>query len=113
MNDPLAADYPTPYYAVVFSSVATGEDTDGYQRMAARMQELAEQQPGYLGIESTRGDDGVGITVSYWRDEDSIRNWHSVAEHREAQRLGREKWYRRFRLRVCRVERAYGLDGSD
>lgn len=113
MTDPLAADFPTPYYAVVFTSVASGEDDAGYQEMAARMQSLAEQQPGYLGVESTRGDDGVGITVSYWRDEESIRQWQAVAEHREAQRLGRDKWYQRFRLRVCRVERAYGFEGSD
>ena len=113
MADPLAADFPAPCYAVVFTSVASDADPDGYQQTAACMPELAEQQPGYLSIESTRGEEGVGITVSYWCDEESIRNRHAVVEHRETQRLGKEKWYRRFRLRVCRVERAYGFDGSD
>ncbi len=113
MNDPLAPAFEPPYYAVVFTSEPTGEDEDGYQQMATRMLELAAAQPGYLGVESTRGDDGVGITVSYWRDPESISNWQAVAEHLEVQKLGREKWYQRFRLRVCKVERNYGFDRSD
>jgi heme-degrading monooxygenase HmoA len=78
--------------------------------MANRMVELARQQPGFLGIESARSADGVGITVSYWESEESIRRWHEQAEHREAQRLGRGRWYDAFQLRVCRVERAYGFE---
>lgn len=112
MTDPLAPDFPTPYYAVVFTSVSTNDDAAAYQEMAAGMLQLAADQPGYLGVESARGDDGLGMTVSYWRDEESIRKWQAVAEHREAQRLGRERWYERFRLRVCRVERAYGFERS-
>lgn len=75
--------------------------------MAQRMMELAARQDGFLGVESAREDGSLGITVSYWRDEDSIRKWHEVAEHREAQRLGKERWYAEFGLRVCRVEREY------
>lgn len=95
-----------PYYAVIFTSLRTDEDA-GYGAMAERMVELAQQQSGYLGMESAR--DGVGITVSYWRDLESIRNWKAELEHREAQRLGREKWYRAFKTRIARVERDYGL----
>lgn len=96
-----------PYYAVVFTSVRTGEDDDGYAAMADRMVELAAQQPGFLGVESVR-EGAPGITVSYWRDLASIRQWRRQAEHREAQRLGRDRWYERYRIRVCRVEREYG-----
>jgi len=98
-----------PYYAVVFTSTRTVVDPEGYERMAERMVELAKQQPGYLGIESARGPDGVGITVSYWESEESIRRWYEHAEHREAQALGRDRWYAAFQLRVCRVERAYAF----
>ena len=65
-----------PYYAVIFTTqrVADSGD-DGYGEMADRMAELAAQQPGYLGVESTRDVNGFGITVSYWRDEASIANW--------------------------------------
>ena len=75
--------------------------------MAQRMLDLASQQDGYLGVESVRDANGVGITVSYWRDLAAISDWHSVAEHREAQRMGRDRWYDCFTVRICRVERAY------
>lgn len=101
---------PTPpYYAVVFTSARTADDAQGYEQMAERMVELAKQQPGYLGLDSARGPDGVGITVSYWESEESIRRWYENAEHREAQALGRGRWYAAFQLRVCRVERAYAF----
>ena len=100
------------YYAVVFTSVRTPDDPGGYSATAERMVELAKEQPGFLGIESARGVDGLGITVSYWDSEANIRRWHAVAEHREAQRLGRERWYASFQLRICRVERQYGFARS-
>ncbi|WP_421216742.1 antibiotic biosynthesis monooxygenase family protein [Aeromonas enteropelogenes] len=95
-----------PYYAVIFTSECTDVD-EGYAAMAERMLALARTQPGFLGVESAR--DGVGITVSYWRDLESIRHWKGDLEHREAQRLGREQWYRTFKTRIARVERDYGL----
>jgi heme-degrading monooxygenase HmoA len=99
----------SPYYAVIFSSVRTDVDAAGYEKMAARMVELAQQQPGFLGVESARGADGRGITVSYWESEEAIRGWREHAEHRVAQDLGRTKWYASFWLRVCRVERAWDM----
>ncbi|ABC82886.1 antibiotic biosynthesis monooxygenase family protein, partial [Anaeromyxobacter dehalogenans] len=73
------------------------------------MEALARVQPGFLGVESARGADGLGITVAYWRDEDAIRRWRELADHRAAQRAGRERWYRAYRVRVCRVEREYAF----
>jgi heme-degrading monooxygenase HmoA len=81
----LANTPPPPYYAVIFSSTRSGND-DGYAATAGRMVELAQQQPGFLGIESAR--EGVGVTVSYWESEDAIRAWHANAEHQLAQRDG-------------------------
>ncbi len=93
-----------PYYAVIFTSLRTDADPDGYAVTAARMEALAAQQPGFLGIESARGEDGVGITVSYWDSLEAVRRWGEHAEHRLAQHLGRARWYETFQLRVCRVE---------
>jgi heme-degrading monooxygenase HmoA len=93
-----------PYYAVIFSSLRTGGD-NGYGAAAARMEELAKQQPGYLGIDSARSE--IAITVSYWRDMESIRAWKQQWEHAEVQRRGREQWYERYTVRVCRVEYEY------
>lgn len=101
----LAETPEPPYYAVIFSSILASDE--GYGEMGERMVELAAEQPGFLGIETTRGADGLGITVSYWTDEEAIANWKRNAEHREAQRLGHQKWYGDFQLRVAKVERAY------
>ena len=91
---------------MVFTSVRTGTDPAGYDATAARMRELAARQPGYLGMESAHGD--VGITVSYWADDDAARAWKEVAEHLGAQRLGRQRWYSHYRVRVATVSRDYG-----
>jgi heme-degrading monooxygenase HmoA len=103
----LIANTPKPpYYAVIFTSHRT-EGDKGYREMAARMVELASNQPGFLGIESAREE--VGITVSYWSDLKSIKNWKANLEHQEAQKLGYEKWYTSFKTRISKVERDYGI----
>lgn len=95
-----------PYYAVIFTSKLAAPDKS-YNDMAGRMLELAAKQPGFLGLESAR--EGIGISVSYWQDLSSIKAWKQNAEHIEAQRLGRDKWYSEFALRVALVERDYFL----
>lgn len=102
-----------PYYAVIFSSLRTDAGDDDYGRTADRMVELAAGQPGFLGVESTRGADGFGITVSYWDSEAAIAAWRRHAEHVIARERGRRAWYRHFELRVARVERAYGGPRDD
>ncbi len=96
----------TPYYAVIFTSIKS-EINDGYSTMADRMLELAKTQPGYLGFESARNE--IGISVSYWKDVESISFWKKNAEHLEAQKLGKEKWYQHFTIRICKVEREYSF----
>jgi heme-degrading monooxygenase HmoA len=95
-----------PYYAVIFTSLRT-EGDQGYSAMDDEMDELAKQQEGYLGIESARS--GLGITVSYWRSLEDIKNWKANARHKFAQQWGREKWYESYKVRVCKVERDYGF----
>lgn len=108
MSDAGIAETPQPpYYAVIFTSLRTPGD-DGYGAMVGRMLKMAAEQSGYLGVESAR--EGLGITVSYWRSLEDIANWKRVAEHREAQRFGREKWYAAFKTRIAKVERAYGFE---
>lgn len=96
-----------PYYAVIFSSQRTKGDGD-YGIMAERMVELAAQQPGFLGVESVRGTDGFGITVSYWSSAEAISAWKANVEHLVAQEIGKRAWYEHYELRVAKVERAYG-----
>lgn len=104
---PLIANTPMPpYYAVIFTSLRT-EGDKGYGEMAEKMVELAAKQPGFLGVESAREE--LGITVSYWSDLASIKNWKENLEHQAAQRMGHEKWYSAFKVRISKVERDYGI----
>lgn len=107
VREPFAETPEPPYWAVIFSSRRSA-DGGGYDSTAARMVELAATQPGFLGIESARGADGFGITVSYWSDLDAIAGWKRHGEHLEAQANGRRRWYERYEIRVARVERARG-----
>ena len=95
-----------PYYAAVFTSMRTDGD-HGYAAMAERMIELAGQQEGFLGVESTRDAAGFGITVSYWSSENAIAKWKANLEHQNAQAIGKVSWYDHYELRVAKVERAY------
>lgn len=104
----MIANTPSPpYYAVIFSSVRTDVD-ESYGDTSARMVELAQEQPGFLGVESARS--GLGITVSYWESLDAIRAWKQQAEHRIAQQTGRDRWYESYKTRICKVERDYGFE---
>lgn len=95
-----------PYYAVIFTSIKSELD-EGYDEMALKMETLAKQQPGFLGVESARNE--VGITVSYWKDLDSIKNWKQNLDHIDAQIKGRTKWYEKYAVRIALVEREYGM----
>ncbi|HEV7404988.1 MAG TPA: antibiotic biosynthesis monooxygenase [Chthoniobacteraceae bacterium] len=92
---------------MIFTSQRADGDR-GYRHMADRMAELAAQQPGFLGLETVRGADGFGITVSYWTSLDAISNWKLETEHQAAQDAGKRVWYSDYELRISRVERAYG-----
>ncbi len=95
-----------PYYAVIFTSIKSDNDS-GYSDMAMKMLELAKNQDGFLGYESASED--IGITVSYWTDLHSISKWKNDQSHLVAQKLGRDKWYSSFKVRISKVERDYSL----
>ncbi len=98
-----------PYYAVIFTTIVN-DNLEGYIETAERMEDLAKLQKGYLGIESARNE--VGITVSYWQTLEDIVAWKNNLEHTEARNLGREKWYKKYQLRICKVEREYGFENN-
>ena len=96
-----------PYYAVIFTSVRTTADDEGYQRAALRMLDRVREQPGFLGVESAR--EALGITVSYWSSLQAVHQWKRNAEHREVQETGRRLFYDGFKVRVAMVQRDYGM----
>lgn len=93
-----------PYYAVIFTSVRT-KSNKGYALMSQKMEDLARQQPGFLGLESAR--DGIGITVSYWDSLKAIADWKANTDHLYAQNRGKTDWYKWYKVRICLVEREY------
>ena len=97
----------TPYYAVIFTSKRTELD-DNYTEMALKMEVLAKQQPGFLGVESARNE--IGITVSYWESLEAIANWKQNLDHLNAQFLGRQKWYENYVVRIAKVEKEYSFE---
>ena len=103
----IVSNLQTPYYAVIFTTIHSST-LEGYSEMAAKIEELAKQQKGFLGIESARKE--IGITVSYWQTLEDITNWKNNIEHIQARNLGREKWYKQYQLRICKVEREYGFE---
>jgi len=103
----IASTPQPPYYAVIFTS--TKSDTDiGYSSMAEKMMKLASQQDGFLGVETAQED--IGITVSYWRDLESIKKWKENGEHSTAREMGKSDWYSSFKTRIAKVERDYGFE---
>ena len=95
-----------PYFAVIFTTHRAAGD-HGYLEMAEKMEKLAAAQPGFLGFETARNE--IGVSVSYWDSLEAITAWKDNTLHKEAQRLGREKWYEEYTLRICRVEREYNF----
>ena len=96
-----------PYYAVIFTSVRT-EGENKYAEMSDAMVALAQKQEGFLGIESAKNE--IGITVSYWESLDAIKKWKQHTAHQEAQEKGKTTWYKKFKVRICKVEREYEFE---
>jgi heme-degrading monooxygenase HmoA len=104
----MIAKTPKPaYYALIFSSIRNKGD-HGYSKMADSMLELAHKQEGFLGIESAQSE--LGITVSYWKNVESIKKWKQHSEHLIAQDKGRKEWYKNYKTRISKIERDYGFD---
>jgi heme-degrading monooxygenase HmoA len=95
--------------AVIFTSTRAEGLDDEYAATAARMDELARQQPGFVDIVSVRDPQTrAGVTVSYWLDADAAQAWKANPEHLAAQRRGWEAFYVEYRVVVAEVLR--GLD---
>ena len=102
----IASTPQPPYYAVIFTSIKHKKNAE-YEEVSKRMVDLVQKQPGFLGMESAH--EQLGITVSYWKNIESIQNWRNNFEHQEAQKLGKEKFYQSYKVRISKVERDYSF----
>ncbi|MFG2357977.1 antibiotic biosynthesis monooxygenase family protein [Streptomyces sp. NPDC048521] len=100
--------FEPPYYVAVFTAVRT-QNQSGYSETNARMEDLVKDVPGYLGMDHAQTPGGLSITVGYFRDADALTEWRSNAEHRAAQKRGRDEWYQNYTLHVAKVERSHGF----
>jgi heme-degrading monooxygenase HmoA len=101
------AEDRTGQTVVMFVSERTDMDEAGYQEAGDAMAALAARQPGYRGVDSTRGGDGIGITLSYWADEASAIAWRQHPEHAAIREAGRGRWYKWYMLHVAEIGRSY------
>ncbi|MGE4062081.1 MAG: antibiotic biosynthesis monooxygenase [Rhodospirillaceae bacterium] len=72
-------------------SQRAAENPEGYAAAAAMMA-AAAHFPGYRGVHSAHGADGVGITVSYWQNEEAARAWKMHSDHAATRGKGRATW---------------------
>ena len=94
-------------YAVIFKTLRELPMPKEYQDMNAQMFKLAQQQEGFLGIDSVANDDGQGVSISYWSSLESIQTWQKNSEHLKAQALGKSTWYKYYKVEVCEILRSY------
>ncbi|MEZ5648379.1 MAG: antibiotic biosynthesis monooxygenase [Alphaproteobacteria bacterium] len=93
-----------PHYAVIFISTRNDMNDASYDALAKKMDELSRTQEGYLGIESVRNADGHGITVSYWSSLEALKKWKAHKDHLTAQSLGKSRWYKDYKIQICRID---------
>ncbi len=96
-----------PYYVAIFTSKRTGEDEEGYGKMDEKTFNLVEDQPGFMGADSFYDDEGKHVTIVKFRTKEDMIDWRNNPVHREAQTMGREKWYEFYNVKICKVEREY------
>jgi heme-degrading monooxygenase HmoA len=96
--------------AVIFEGIAQDDRKQAYLDTAARLRPLLEHIDGFVSIERFQSltTPGKVLSLSFWRDEEAVRQWRNVTEHREAQRAGRQSIFADYRLRVAHVMRDYG-----
>jgi len=79
------------------------EETD------ARMEAIARTMPGFVSYSQYASPDGEGVAVVEFESQETAAAWRAHPEHREAQQLGRERWFAEYRITVCDVVRDYSF----
>ena len=90
---------------VLFRSHLNANAGDDYARMAEEMVATAKSMPGFVDFKSYEAEDGERLAVVRWADQETMAAWRAHSRHREAQRLGREKWYDWYQIDVAETVR--------
>lgn len=92
-------------FVVIFRARVRVMDEE-YSAMAGRLRDLALNEFGCTAFHAVTERDEE-IALSYWPSEEHIRAWKQHPEHLEAQRLGRERWYESYSVKVAEISRSY------
>ena len=97
--------------AVIFEVQPHPQHQSDYLATAAALRPLLEQMDGFISIErfESLSTPGKILSLSFWRDEEAVKQWRSLGEHRAAQATGRASIFADYRLRVAAVIRDYGM----
>ena len=90
---------------ISFRSRLTPQAGADYDAMAAELEARVRDQPGYVAHKAYLADDGERLTLVWFRDQESLRNWKMLPRHAEAQHRGRERWYEFYEMDVAEVIR--------
>jgi heme-degrading monooxygenase HmoA len=98
-------------YAVIFEVEPEAGREQDYLDIATRLRPELEKIDGFISIERFRSlsQEGKILSLSFWRDEDAIARWRQQEQHHAAQRAGRDRIFRDYRIRVAAVMRDYGM----
>jgi len=101
--------------AVIFEFEPNAGKTDDYLDIASQLRPIVEKIDGFISIErfESLSQPGKILSLSFWRDEEAVNEWRNIAEHRQAQRDGRNDIFADYRLRIASVIRNYGMHDRD
>ena len=101
--------------AVIFEVEPNAGKTDDYMDIASQLRPIVEGIDGFISIErfESLSQPGKILSLSFWRDEEAVKEWRNIAEHRQAQRDGRNGIFSDYRLRIASVIRNYGMHDRD
>ena len=101
--------------AVIFEVEPREGRRDDYLRRAAGLRPLLDGIDGFVSIERFESLTAPGkiLSLSFWRDEASVKAWRNTEAHRAAQKAGRNGIFADYRLRIAHVVRDYGLNERD
>ena len=98
--------------AVIFELTPASGRKQDYLDLAAGLADEVSKFDGFISIERFESISAPGnfVSLSFWRDEEAVRNWRNVQKHREAQAKGRGGIFTKYRLRVAQVLRDYTME---
>ena len=101
--------------AVIFEVTPNEGRKQEYLDIAADLRPMLGKIDGFVSIErfQSLSEEGKILSLSFWRDEESIMQWRKLEAHRAAQKKGRQEVFENYRLRIAKILRDYGLNERD